>query len=1288
MSDHFNSVSSERLGTKRQADRRIVASRVHASYWPFIILFGMAALIFALTGYITYRYEAHTIKREKSDELRIVTDYKIHQIAHWQHERIADALSITKEPYFKSAVNRLVFMPHDIALKNEVRDYLETHQRFLKYHNFVLANIKGDILLSLEPRDDEISANTRQQIAKTVSTKKIVFSSFFRCPMCKHLHLDIYAPIVDMKNQIVAVLVLRTDPKRFFHHYVQTFPLACKTGECLLLRRDRNNLLYVSPPTLKSAPPLTARMPPSKSEMLVARGTNASDTFLTMDYRGVKVLACVRPVPGTPWLMETKVDANETFAALERHGWFLFSITLLLILMSGAGAGFMYQSSAKRILKVLFLSEQMRANQREESHITLHSIGDAVISTDAAGRIWQMNCAAEDLTGWIESDAKGKPISEVFCIINEETHAKAADPVERVLREGTVVGLANHSLLISKNGMERPIADSAAPIRDESGNITGVVLVFRDQTKERETEKLILTRLKLLEYSASHSLEELIHKTLEEACALTNSPIGFYHFIEEDPKNQPANASSPQTIREFYKTEGNGSHYPVDTAGVWKDCINEKGPVIHNDYASLLNEQGISEGHANVIRELVVPVERGDQVVAILGVANNPTGYTAKDSERLAYLADVAWCIVEQKLTITKLRESELRFRTIYENFPIGIAQVGLDFHIQDANPAYCRFLGYPAEELVGKYLPDINHPETREANLKQKFRMSRGEIDNYEMEKRFICKDGREVLGLTKVSLIRDPLGSPAYIIGAVMDISERKRGEAERMRLLMAIEQTNEIVVITDAAGTMQYVNPAFNKITGYSEKEAIGQNPRILKSGHHDQAFYKNLWETIITGTPWKGRLINKRKDGSQFTVECSISPMRDKDKNVVNFVWIARDITYELELQKRISHAQKMEAIGALAGGIAHDFNNLLFPITGLAEMLLLEFPPESLMYRNVREILKAAKRAGNLVQHILSFSRQSEQGKTPVRLQLILKEVLELMRATIPSNIEIAYNLQSDCGLVMADPTQIHQIAMNLMTNAFHAVEQNGGKISIKLSEQELTAGDDRRLLLEPGKYALISVSDTGHGIPSAIMGKIFEPYFTTKPQGKGTGLGLSVIYGIVREYLGDIQVTSDVGKGTTFDVYLPLKEEDNETMEPDAGFTEATGTERILLVDDEEQIVLIEKLMLESLGYRIEERTSSIEALKAFRANPDRYDIVISDMTMPNMTGVQLAKELLAIRPSIPVIICTGFSDWINQEKAQVIGIKGLLKKPAGRLEMAQLVRKVLDEAKRSHKAD
>lgn len=423
------------------------------------------------------------------------------------------------------------------------------------------------------------------------------------------------------------------------------------------------------------------------------------------------------------------------------------------------------------------------------------------------------------------------------------------------------------------------------------------------------------------------------------------------------------------------------------------------------------------------------------------------------------------------------------------------------------------------------------------------------------------------------------------------------------------------------------------------------------------------------------------------GKFLYIDVYKAPFRDENGNLIGTVGCARDITREkkaeeerIKLEAKLQQAQKMEAVGTLAGGIAHDLNNILFPISGYAEMLLQDVPEDSPLRQRLIDILQGTKRAGDLVKQILTFSRQKDHEMKPLKVHLVINEALKLIKSSLPSTIEITQNIKSDCGLVYADPTQIHQIVMNLCTNAYHAMEETGGKLTFNLKEVELAAEDLNDPAMIPGKYVCLTVSDTGPGMEQSITDRIFDPYFTTKEEGKGTGMGLAVVHGVVKSHGGNISVYSEPGKGTEFKVHLPVIKKQEETAKLKTDLPIQKGDERILLVDDEDIIAQMGKQMLERLGYHVTARTGSTDALEAFRENPDKFDLVISDMTMPIMTGEQLAAEIMKIRSDIPIILCTGFSEMMSEEKAKSLGIKGFLMKPVVMKDFSNMIRKVLDK--------
>ncbi len=394
-------------------------------------------------------------------------------------------------------------------------------------------------------------------------------------------------------------------------------------------------------------------------------------------------------------------------------------------------------------------------------------------------------------------------------------------------------------------------------------------------------------------------------------------------------------------------------------------------------------------------------------------------------------------------------------------------------------------------------------------------------------------------------------------------------------------------------------------------------------------------------------------------------------------------------YEIErreMEQHLRQLQKNEAIGALAGGIAHDFNNILFPIVGFAEMLEEDLGGDKRFKKYVTEILSGAKRAKELVRQILTFSRQADQEIIPLQPHLIVKEVTKLIQSTIPSTIQIRQKIDKSSHTIMADPTQIHQIAMNLATNAFHAMEESGGTLTIALTNIDILEGSPEFSSLDPGSYVLFSVEDTGTGMEPNTMEKIFNPYFTTKPKGKGTGLGLSVVHGIVTNYGGDIFVTSSRNKGTIFKVCIPAVEKEQEKSLGQKLSEIPRGTGNIMLVDDELPILRIEELILHRLGYDTDTFSSSEEALARIQSHPHAYDLVITDMTMPRLTGDRLTQGIKKINPDLPVVICTGFSEKITPERAEAIGAQGLLYKPVVKTDMARVLAQVLGTARQKDK--
>ncbi len=507
--------------------------------------------------------------------------------------------------------------------------------------------------------------------------------------------------------------------------------------------------------------------------------------------------------------------------------------------------------------------------------------------------------------------------------------------------------------------------------------------------------------------------------------------------------------------------------------------------------------------------------------------------------------------------------------------------------------------------------------------------------------------------------------------------DVTEELKKDAVQRRLVTAIEQAKESIVITDRQGNIEYVNPAFAEVSGYKREEALGKNPRILKSEKHDEEFYKKLWDTISNGQDWQGILTNKKKNGELYTETATISPVRDITGTITHFVAVKRDITHETELETKLRQAQKMEAIGTLAGGIAHDFNNILGGILGFTDIALLKCDPESPIHEFLLNIRKGGKRAADLVQQILTFSRQSTAEKKPTEITAIIQESLPLLRASFPTTININLSINIEKTWILADSTQLQQIIINLCTNAFHAMQERGGTLTIQLDELE---GDEcEKLMGNKNETIKLSIADTGVGINPETLARIFDPFYTTKEPGVGTGMGLSVVHGLVQELDGKVLVDSAPKQGTIFTILLPTAKPETSGAAENSSLP--MGTEHILVIDDEEDILTTSRMMLTHLGYKVTQCNNPATALVKLKTGEWHCDLVITDQTMPFLTGLELIQELKKIYPELPVILSSGYSDKINEERVRKVGAAGLLMKPVELRDFAVIIRRIIDQS-------
>ncbi|MFA5807224.1 MAG: PAS domain S-box protein, partial [bacterium] len=598
-------------------------------------------------------------------------------------------------------------------------------------------------------------------------------------------------------------------------------------------------------------------------------------------------------------------------------------------------------------------------------------------------------------------------------------------------------------------------------------------------------------------------------------------------------------------------------------------------------------------------------------------------------------------------------------------------------------------FIGAEVEPVTG-YTPDnftsgavgweeIIHPDDME-QVKEAFRKAEKEkSDTLRVEYRIRNKDGGIRWIEDRRQLTYGESGDFAKVDGILLDITDRKRAEESQARLAMAVEQSTDMIVVTDREGTIQYVNPAFERITGYTRQEAVGRNPRILHSGKQDEAFYRRLWDTLVRGEVWTGHFINRKKDGSLYEEDATISPLRDSSGKIVNYVAAKRDVTNVVSLERQVRTAQRMESVGTLAGGIAHDFNNALTGIIGFGEMLKLRIANDPKALSDLDEVFRSAERASVLTRQLLTFARRQIIELGNLDLNRVVSDLEKLLRKVTREDIEIKTFLAEGLPTIRADQGQVEQVLMNLSLNARDAMP-GGGQLVVETQEAWLDEEYVKQYpYMKAGRYAVLSVSDTGIGMDEGTRERIFEPFFTTKGPDKGTGLGLAVVYGIVKQHNGFIHVYSEPGKGTTFRAYFPEVDAPADAKVFASQGVAHGGSETILLAEDNESVRNLTEKTLSSYGYRVLVACDGEEAVDIFRRRQKEIAMVVLDVVMPKMGGKQAYDHMAKILPGLKVLFLSGYSaNAIHDSFVLHPGIP-FLQKPFGPDALARKVREVLD---------
>ena len=949
------------------------------------------------------------------------------------------------------------------------------------------------------------------------------------------------------------------------------------------------------------------------------------------------------------------------------------------VFISSDSAGNVYHQGEKMPLDTGLYCETVMGTQREL--LVPNALKDPVWNHNPDVELGMISYFGLPLT-W--------PTGEIFgtiCILDqqENAHSERTRHLMERIRDSIQFGLqilynASAERMQAEEELRRAHEALNLRVQEQTNELASAnASLLAEITERKQTENILRMRLKLLERSFTHSMEELLVATLDQAEALTDSQVGFYHFLGEDQKTLLLQAWSTHTSHKMCKAEGKGRHYDVDEAGVWVDCIRQRRPVIHNDYAVLPNRKGLPPGHAPVIRELVVPVFRGDKIVAILGVGNKPVDYTEEDVANISRLADLAWDITERRRVQEALQESEAFSVCIRDSLIEHLAVLDAQGVIIAVNRAWERFAeenGAPdlaTSSLGMNYLAvcekaaGLPHGEEAIAVRDGILSVLNRVRPAFSIEYPCDTPDEKRWFEI-HVSPLR---GSRKGVVVAHLNITPRKQAEAmileSEARYAQLAEQSSTVAWEVDAQGLYTYVSQGSEAVWGYRPDELI--NRKHFYDLHPEagrEAFKTSAFATFAQKQPFRNfaNLI-LTQDGRQMWVSTTGTPLLNAEGALCGYRGSDTDITERKTMEEKLRRTERMEAIGTLASGVAHDLNNIIAPIILSAEMLRAAEEPE------VRECLlssieECATRGAAVVNQVLTFAKGSKGERTTLQLRSLIVEMDHFARSTFPRNITITSSIPSDLWPVKGDPVQIHQVLLNLCINARDALPE-GGALHLSAENREI---DEAFAAMVPdaktGDFAVLAVTDGGMGIPHESIAKIFEPFFTTKEVGRGTGLGLSSAMGIVRSHGGFLTVKSEVGRGTTFNVFLPRDTESTAEQKPlpKTEIPQERGGETLLVVDDERAVVKTLSMALGNKGYKVLTALDGNEALTLYKEQAHEIALVLTDVMMPGMDGVALSRALKRINPQVKIIASTGQASETCQAELKALGVNGILHKP------------------------
>ncbi len=1135
-----------------------------ASY-RFILVFVLLSIGIVVTGALYQRsYERH-YRTETERLLSGVAELKVNEIVQWRKERLGDAEVFHKNKDFSGLVKRYFGVPEDPDARERIRTWLSQVQAAYHYDRISLLDAQCTERISAPDAPEAVFPRIRENFSKTLHVGKADFLDFYRDAPDRPVYLSILVPIPDEQDahKPLGVLVFRIDPKTYLYPLINSWPTPSETAETLIVRREGNEVVFLNELRFKKDAALSLRRSLDDTLLPAAQAAlGVQGTMEGTDYRGIPVVAYVCSIPDSPWGLVARMDMSEIYGPLREKLWQVVALAAALLLGAGACVGLIWRQQRLHFYRERYLAAEALRESEERHRMTLMSVGDAVIATDATGRVQVLNPVAEYLTGWSNAEALGHPLDEVFHIVNESTRKRVENPVQKVLSEGSIVGLANHTLLISRDGVEHPIADSAAPIQGADGATTGVVLVFRDQTGEHAARKALQDSEARYRTLVQNIPQKIFMKDRESRY------VSVSENLAQDLGVSPEEAAG-KTDLDFFPEEL-ASKYRADDRHVMGTGETEE-----------FEERYLQQGKETWILTVKTPVrDANNEIVGILGIFRD---------------------ITEHRRAEEALRASEARYRRLFEAAKDGIlvldAETGV---VLDANPFLIELLNIRYDALAGKKFWELglfegiasdqgcfqellHHGYVRYEDVPIQITQDR-EID-VEFVSNVYVASNRKVIQCTIRDITAQKQGQRRIehlnrVLRAIRDVNKLIIHEKEPKKLVqeacnLLVEERGysaALTILTDANGVPHtYVEAGLGTLFApLSENLSRGiLPPCCYEAQRHDGVYFVTDPHTVCKTCPivedceqnncMCAPLVHNNASFGYLLVSTE-HPLGADDEEENLFEEMTGDIAFALngiemerkreimererqEMEMALRQQQKTESIGLLAGGVAHEINNPITGVLNYAQLILERLDErEEIVREFAREIIHESKRIAAIVSNLLTYARQEKQSHSPARPIDILDAVFGLIRTVIRHDqIAIEVDVPEELPRLLCRSQQIQQVLLNLMTNARDALnERYPGYDPNKI--MRISAGV---LVDDNASWLRITVEDHGKGIPAEVHEQMFDPFFTTKPRGIGTGLGLSISHGIVTEHGGRITIESEPNMYTRFHVDLPVAPTDS-----------------------------------------------------------------------------------------------------------------------------------------------